>query len=51
MVGGLCPTSENPAECQAGLPDLWEAIAMLLVPGYYDPSVKLELKCDPINRN
>merc|ERR1712088_222440 len=45
LVGGLCPTSENPAECEAGLPDLWKAIALALWPGYYDPSA--EWMCGP----
>jgi len=45
LVGGLCPTSENPAECEAGLPDLWKAIALALWPGYYDPPA--EWMCGP----
>merc|ERR1712212_1474093 len=45
LVGGLCPTSENPAECEAGLPDLWKAIALALWPGYYDPAA--EWMCGP----
>merc|ERR1712032_1514341 len=46
LVGGLCPTSENPAECEAGLPDFWKAIALALWPGYYDPPA--EWMCGPI---
>jgi len=45
LVGGLCPTSENPFECWAGLPSLWKAIALTLWPGYYDPSA--EWMCGP----
>merc|ERR1719229_2107492 len=45
LVGGLCPTSENPAECEAGLPHLWKAIALALWPGYYDPPA--EWMCGP----
>ena len=39
LVGGLCPTTEDPAACEAGLPGFWAAIAVILWPGYYDPSV------------
>merc|ERR1719516_739148 len=45
LVGALCPTSENPAECEAGLPDFWKAIALTLWPGYYDPAA--EWMCGP----
>merc|ERR1719347_1398917 len=45
LVGGLCPTSEDPAECEAGLPDLWKAFALALWPGYYDPAA--EWMCGP----
>merc|ERR1719220_2533044 len=46
LVGGLCPTSEDPAACEAGLPGFWAAIAVILWPGYYDPSA--EWMCAPI---
>ena len=39
LVGGLCPTTEDPAECEANLPGFWAGIAAILWPGYYDPNV------------
>jgi len=41
LVGGLCPGTEDPASCEAGLPGLWNDIAALLWPGYWDPTVSL----------
>merc|ERR1711910_192971 len=46
LVGGLCPTTEDPAACEAGLPGFWASIAVILWPGYYDPSA--EWMCAPI---
>merc|ERR1711934_200310 len=46
LVGGLCPGAPDPADCEAGLPGLWAAIAAILWPGYYDPSA--EWMCAPI---
>merc|ERR1719208_633110 len=46
LVGGLCPTAEDVAECEAGLPAFWKAIALGLWPGYYDPSG--EWMCAPL---
>merc|ERR1712010_139304 len=46
LVGGLCPTTEDPAACEAGLPGFWAAIAVILWPGYYDPNA--EWMCAPI---
>ena len=39
LVAGLCPGAEDPAECEAGLPDFWRAIAALLWPGYWDSKI------------
>merc|ERR1712172_183051 len=38
LVGGLCPTAEDVAGCEASLPGFWAAIAELLRPGYWDPT-------------
>merc|ERR1712033_15615 len=46
LVGGLCPTSEDPALCEANLPGFWAGIAAILWPGYWDPSA--EWMCGPI---
>merc|ERR1712130_1028950 len=46
LVGGLCPTSEDPALCEANLPGFWANIAAILWPGYWDPSA--EWMCAPI---
>merc|ERR1711971_864452 len=40
LVGGLCPGTEDPASCEAGLPGLWNDIAALLWPGYWDPTAE-----------
>ena len=39
LVGGLCPGTDDPAECEANLPGFWAQIAALLWPGYWDPNV------------
>merc|ERR1719433_1621421 len=46
LVGGLCPTTEDPASCEQDLPGFWSMIAALLWPGYWDPSA--EWMCGPI---
>merc|ERR550532_3840418 len=46
LVGGLCPTSEDPALCEANLPGFWANIAAILWPGYWDPSA--DWMCAPI---
>merc|ERR1711962_327708 len=38
LVGGLCPGTDDPAECEANLPGFWAQIAALLWPGYWDPN-------------
>merc|ERR1712226_841729 len=45
LVAGLCPESDDPAGCEAGLPDFWRAIAAILWPGYWDPAA--EWMCGP----
>merc|ERR1719266_3226057 len=40
LVGGLCPTTEDPAACEADLPGFWAAIAPLVWPNYYDPNAE-----------
>merc|ERR1711910_21480 len=40
MVGGICPGAEDVAACEAGLPGLWNQIAALLWPGYWDPTAE-----------
>ena len=39
LVGGLCPGTDDPAECEVNLPGFWAQIAALLWPGYWDPNV------------
>ena len=39
LVGGLCPSTADPAQCEANLPQFWNMIAALLWPGYWDPTV------------
>merc|ERR1719516_463749 len=46
LVGGLCPGTDDPAECEANLPGFWAQIAALLWPGYWDPNA--EWMCAPI---
>merc|ERR1719331_3254462 len=40
MVGGICPGAEDVAACEAGLPGLWNQMAALLWPGYWDPTAE-----------
>merc|ERR1719400_2071058 len=40
LVGGLCPGTDDPAECEANLPGFWAQIAALLWPGYWDPNAE-----------
>merc|ERR1711953_193178 len=40
LVGALCPSSEDPAQCEAELPDFWRAIALSLWPAYYTPEAE-----------
>merc|ERR1712088_510068 len=35
LVGGLCPTTEDPASCEQDLPGFWSMIAALLWPGHW----------------
>merc|ERR1719151_485479 len=44
LVGGLCPGSPDPAACEAGLPGLWNKMAAILWPAYWDPTA--EWMCD-----
>merc|ERR1712061_93619 len=46
LVGELCPGAPDPEACVSGLPGLWNQIAALLWPGYWDPSA--EWMCGPI---
>merc|ERR1711863_165930 len=46
LVGGLCPTAEDVAGCEANLPGFWAAIAAILWPAYWDPSA--DWMCAPI---
>merc|ERR1719356_363625 len=46
LVGELCPSQEDPAGCEAALPEFWNMIAALLWPGYWDPNG--EWMCAPI---
>merc|ERR1712055_480163 len=46
LVGGLCPTAEDVAGCEANLPGFWAQIAAILWPGYWDPSA--EWMCAPL---
>jgi len=45
LVGALCPSAEDPAQCEASLPDFWKAIALRLWPAYYNPEA--EWMCAP----
>jgi len=40
LVGGLCPGAPDPAACEAGLPGLWNQMAAILWPGYWDPTAE-----------
>merc|ERR1711910_276682 len=40
LVGELCPGAPDPEACEAGLPGLWNDIAALLWPGYWDPTAE-----------
>merc|ERR1719433_1719204 len=40
LVGGLCPSQEDPASCEQNLPEFWSMIAALLWPGYWDPTAE-----------
>merc|ERR1719219_3328303 len=40
LVGGLCPSAEDVAQCEANLPQFWNMIAALLWPGYWDPTAE-----------
>ena len=44
LVGELCPGAPDPEACVSGLPGLWNQIAALLWPGYWDPTVSYLLK-------
>merc|ERR1712212_863911 len=46
LFGGLCPSQEDVAKCEADLPEFWNMIAALLWPGYWDPTG--EWMCAPI---
>merc|ERR1719384_2010844 len=46
LVGGLCPTAEDVAGCEANLRGFCAGIAAILWPGYWDPSA--EWMCGPI---
>merc|ERR1711997_651579 len=46
LVGGLRPSREDVAQCEASLPEFWNMIAALLWPGYWDPTG--EWMCAPI---
>ena len=39
LVGGLCHSSEDVADCEANLPGFWAAVATQLWPGYWNPEV------------
>merc|ERR1712110_98149 len=40
LVGGLCPSAEDVAQCEANLPQFWNMIAAILWPGYWDPTAE-----------
>merc|ERR1712083_890506 len=40
LVGALCPSAEDPAQCESALPYFWKAIALRLWPAYYDPEAE-----------
>merc|ERR550532_2676528 len=40
LVGGLCPSTADPAQCEANLPQFWNMIAAILWPGYWDPTAE-----------
>ena len=44
LVGELCPGAPDPEACVSGLPGLWNQIAAILWPGYWDPTVSYLLK-------
>ena len=42
LIAGLCPTSEDVAECEEGLPAFWMEIGSRLWPGYFNVDVRYE---------
>merc|ERR1712062_875487 len=40
LVGELCPGAPDPEACVSGLPGLWNMIAAILWPGYWDPTAE-----------
>merc|ERR550532_2291201 len=40
LVGELCPGAPDPEACVSGLPGLWNQIAAILWPGYWDPTAE-----------
>ena len=49
LVGGLCPSQEDVAQCEASLPEFWNMIAALLWPGYWDPTVSLKISNNSVD--
>jgi len=46
LESNLCPGAEDPDQCKAILPDIWNAIALRLWPAYYTPEA--EWFCPPL---
>ena len=46
LLAEVCPQTETPDECLAGLPDFWKRIAMVLWPGYY--AAEEDWMCAPL---
>merc|ERR1711937_560510 len=50
LVGTLCPGAEDPAGCEAGIPEAWPEIAMAMYPVFQDRETTCELCLDGISR-
>merc|ERR1712158_350593 len=50
LVGELCPGAPDPEACVSGLPGLWNQIAAILWPGYWDPTAECPAAVDVIIR-
>merc|ERR1711936_180268 len=48
LLADVCPSTENPDDCVARLPDFWMQVGAVLWPGYYDPTADWMCATDDI---
>merc|ERR1719412_2181622 len=48
LLADVCPSTENPDDCVARLPDFWMQVGAVLWPGYYDPTAEWMCATDDI---